>query len=301
MYSKLINILFLKIQGLQNQLFRYSFLWRFSFAVIVPLMYIFFIVFLANKAQYLHLTIILILLAFSSVPYFFLLIKFSEKFHALEDGLKIRHIFYERSMSWKDIIEYRDFFNIIVLMPLEIRKTIHIYFYRNIKKYEEFRKYLSRKSKQYEVNMMSRKRDRIFLIIDLGALSILLMIIIFSAIVILLRNNQFFDMRAFITGMASGILFVISSVSVWMVLNDLTVIARENTHIIAMIMSITLLIPMLIIAREPLSNDGIAFAGFLIAYLLGYLIGWGGMSAFFPSRESKNRNKTYKDKNHRKK
>jgi hypothetical protein len=197
---------------------------------------------------------------------------------------------------WKDIIEYRDFFNVIVLMPVIVRRTIHIYFYRNIRNYTELRKYLSDKAREYEVNVMSRKRDRIFLIIDIGAVRILAMVAIAIVAVIILRNFAFFDMNSLLTGLISGILFVISSVSIWMLLNDLTTVACEYAHIMATIMSVTLMAPMLIIAGESFSKEGPGFVAFLLAYLLGYTIGWGGMSAFFPNREVKSKNGSTKTK-----
>jgi hypothetical protein len=253
----------------------------------VPLIGGFTIYYLGNIGFNLHYILAIVLISASFIPYFFLLLKFSEKYIADEKHLTQLNFFATRTLTWKDIIEYRDFFNVIVLMPILVKKSIHIYFYRNIKDYIGLRKYFSSKSTQHEVNMMSRKRDRIFLIVDVGTIPVLCFIVCAIIAVAVLHRFPAFDIGVLLIGFVSGMLFVLYSVSIWMLLNDLTTIAREYAHVMATIMSITLMVPMLIIASPALEGDGLHFSAFLFTYLLGYVTGWGGLSAFFPNRETK--------------
>jgi hypothetical protein len=272
---------------LDNRVFRYSLSWRIAFAVTVPLTEGLALFCLSNSSSDLHFNLAIVLSALSFIPYFFLILKFSEKYITDDVELMQCNTFVRRTLKWKDIIEYRDFFNVIVLMPILVKKSIHIYFYRNIKDYIGLRKYFTNKSLKYEVNMMSRKRDRIFLIIDIGTTAILCLIITAIIAVSVLHRFPFFDSGVLLTGIISGMFFVLCSVAIWMLLNDLTIIAREYTHVMATIMSITFMVPMLITASPALEKSGFSFAIFLFTYLLGYVMGWGGMSAFFPNREPK--------------
>ena len=162
---------------------------------------------------------------------------------------------------------------------------MNIYFYRNIARYSDLRSYLARRSVKYEVNMMSRRRDRIFLIIDIGTLPVLVLIVFAIGLVAFFWRYPQFDPRVLLTGLVGGMLFVLSSVTVWMLLNDTTQTAREYAHIMTTLMSLTVMVPLVLACRPVLRKPGSYFVAFLATYVLGYLVGWGGMSAFFPNRE----------------
>lgn len=273
---------------MDKKIFRYSLLWRITFTITVPLIFGLVLIYLENTGSTLNFNFVIILAALSFVPYSFLVYKFMGKYIAGEKQITEKNLFSSRTLKWKNIIEYRDFFTVIVLMPLVVRKSINIYFYRNIARYENLRSYFADRSRVYEANTMSRKEERIFLIIDIGILPVLFIVLASVVAVALFYQYPQFDLRVFLTAATSGILFVLSSVSIWIILHDLTQIPEKYSHIMATIMSITLIVPLIIIAGPVLKKDGSYFAGFLVTYILGYLLGWGGMSAFFPNREHKN-------------
>ncbi len=253
----------------------------------MPLIFGLVLIYLENTGSTLNFNFVIILAALSFVPYSFLVYKFMGKYIAGEKQITEKNLFSSRTLKWKNIIEYRDFFTVIVLMPLVVRKSINIYFYRNIARYENLRSYFADRSRVYEANTMSRKEERIFLIIDIGILPVLFIVLASVVAVALFYQYPQFDLRVFLTAATSGILFVLSSVSIWIILHDLTQIPEKYSHIMSTIMSITLIVPLIIIAGPVLKKDGSYFAGFLVTYILGYLLGWGGMSAFFPNREHK--------------
>lgn len=254
----------------------------------VPIVFATVLIHFSTVKPLLYFYFTILLTALSLIPYFFLIMKFAERFYVDDEKIIQKNRLMSLTLKWKDIIEYRDFYNVIVLMPLNAIESMNLYFYRNIAGFQELRSYLKNRSHAYEVNMMARKRDRVFLLVDLGLLPVLGIVVLNIAMAVLITHSSRFDLKGMLAGTVSGVWFVLYSVMIWVLLHDFTQPAKQHRHIMATLMAISIVVPLIAITGPIWEKDNTHVGAFLVTYILGYAMGWGGMSAFFPNRELRN-------------
>ena len=166
-------------------------------------------------------TVALLLAAVGSIPYLWLLWRFSDRVQIAEDTIRSRRFLGNRTIRWNELIEYESFPNYIHLAPSDESLGLYIDYPMTFRKPMELLRVVSRKAREADANRSGRRRRRRLLVCELGLLPTIVFMVAAGLLLFFTRQRVIF------LGVFSGI--VLALVSAWLWVTTLEV-GRGNVH-----------------------------------------------------------------------
>jgi hypothetical protein len=274
---------------------RRSFLWRFVFFGL-PLVAFFFVFKEASTwdlprggpiavnedklaAGYRSTTIILA--AVAAIPYLGLLLRFSDRLKLTEETIQRRRLLTNRTLHWEDVIEYESYPNYIRLAPAKESSGLYIDYFMTFNKHKALTRFISRRCREVDANMMSRGRRPKLILCDFGLVPTAVFMIAAALLVFFLRQ------RIVLLGVLSGIAMTIVSAWIWVTTHRRPERWRSGGFIYMTIFLLVLVLPPAYFAQGLVILGWKTLGFFGILYIVGLVAGSGSMAALLPSRKRK--------------
>lgn len=217
--------------------------------------------------------------AIAAMAYIGLGVRLWERLLITDTFIRRRRLFANRTLHWDDVIEYRDFRNYIHLVPAEESQGIYIDYYVTFGRHRELSRFVSRKCREVDANIMISRRRRRLVPCDLGVGATIAFTVASGLLLLFLRH------RIVLLGFLSGIVLSLVIAWFWLITRRRPDRWRSGGFIYVTVFLLFLILPPAYFAQS-VGTQGVKAVGILgLLYLVGLLAGSGIMAALLPSRK----------------